>query len=372
MDPTTDLTRRQQIWLLDRQVEAIDHAVHDAIATTPQPKPSDSQARRIVEEKAGLSPFSLAAVRVATRILSPETAEAVERAMGYAPGSIHPMDGMPQHEALPHPDLGGLRLWEGTQPTDEGTIPVSVVGATLSAAFSLPGRDRLLLSRASGIDQTTLSRMTRGSCKGITRANLRILAHVLGLSPRVLGLEGPANVDPPTWRPDVRYVGREGHLAGRVTSAAQSGASAFGSYVVPLPRTASVEDASILELTEGMRQDSQDEGMAEETILGDAEAPRPHARIISPEEAGGRLTGISYVVDPNEGSALTVLGRMTARRFIAIASALDIPIEGPVASDDDAVAVDIRFIGDDAVAARGYAALTAPRPATRKRGFLRA
>lgn len=371
MDPTTDLTRRQQIWLLDRQVEAVDHAVHDVIVTTPQPKPSDSQARRAVEEKAGLSPFSLAAVRVATRIMSTETADAIEKAMGYAPGSIHPLDAVPSHDALPHPDLGGLRLWEAEQPTDEGTLPVSAVGATLSAAFSLPGRDRLLLSRASGIDQTTLSRMTRGSCKGVTRANLRVLAHVLGLSPRVLGLKGPANVDPPTWRPDVRYSDRQGHVTGPVTSNAQSGASAFGSYVVTMPQKKVVEDATVLELTDGMRHDQDEPVIVKETIIGESDMPPSHARIISPHEASGRLTGISYVVDPTEGSALTVLGRMTGRRFIAIATALDLPIEGRMESEDDAIAVDIRFIGDDATAARGYEALTAPRPRTRKLGFLR-
>lgn len=369
MDPTTDLTRRQQIWLLDRQMEAIDRAVHDAIATTPQPKPSDSQARRIVEEKAGIRPFSLAAVRVATRIMSSETADAIERAMGYSRGSIHPLDAVPPHDELPHPDLGGLRLWEGEQPIDEGTVPVSDVSETLTAAFSLPGRDRLLLSRASGIDQTALSRMTRGSCKGVTRANLRVLAHVLGLSPRVLGLEGPANVDPPTWRPDIRYMGHEGHVAGPVTTAAQSGASAFGSYVVPVSRTD--EDEPVLELTEGMRQKPDGEHDVEEMIVGEADAPPSHARIIDPSEASGRLTGISYVVDPVERSALTVLGRMTGRRFLAIANALDLPIEGTLGSDDDAVAVDIRFIGDDDVAARGYAALTAPRPVARKPWFLR-
>jgi hypothetical protein len=381
MDDRIGLTRRQVIWLLDRQVEGVDRAVADAIASTPQPKPSDSQARRIVEGRAGLVPFSLAAVRVATRLMTDETAERLESAMGYARSSIHPLDALPPHDSLPHPDLGGLRLWEGEQPEDEGSVDAERVAPILTAAFGLPGRDRLLLSRASGIDQTTLSRMTRGSCRGVTRANLRILAHVLGLSPRVFGLDGPANVDPPTARPDLRFAGPFTEQDGTVKASPSALLRSAGSYVLTrAPR-------GVLELTAPMREEpvvlaaphvaresgsdelpDLDRDDARSTPLDPSE-PRGHVRRIDPTDAKDLTTGLVFAVHPQGSSQFSLIGRMTTRRLEAIAGALDLPIDGPPPREGEAEVVDVHYVGDDAVAARAYAALTATMPAKRRRGW---
>jgi len=359
------------IWLLDRQVEGVDRAVTDTIASTPQPKPSDSQARRMLENEAGLMPFSLAAVRVATKLMSKETTEYIERAMGYARSSIHPIDALPPHDAIPHPDLGGLRLWEGEQPVDEGTIDAREVGPVLSAAFALPGRDRLLISRASGIDQTTLSRMTRGSCKGVTRANLRILAHVLGLSPRVLGLEGPANVDPPTARPDLRYAGPFAEPKGAIRADASALLCSSGSYVLPTRNRA--DALEILDLTDPLplrateaEESSPPHDATIATTSVEQNTPRGSVRRIHPVEAGRLTAGVVFAVDPEGGSRFSLVGRMTTERLNAIATALDMPVEGEAPGIDETETVEIQYVGDDAVAARAYAALIAMKPRKRK------
>jgi hypothetical protein len=371
MDALNDLTRRQQIWLLDRQVEGVDHAISETIAATPQPKPSDSQARRMLEKRAGLHPFSLAAVRVATRVMPKDATAAIERAMGYADASLHPLDALPPHETLAHPDLGGLRLWEGENPVDEGTVTTADVRSVLVAAFSLPGRDRLLLSRASGIDQTTLSRMTRGSCKGVTRANLRILAHVLGLSPRVLGLEGPANVDPATARPDLRFAGSFGPK-GTISVRTTGTLTGFGGYVMP-PRS---DDSSktVLELTDALPAERRNDGGTPtdtDAVRTRRSGPVPsigHVRIIRSEQAARYASGVSYIVLPEGGSNFAVVGRMTQWRLDAIARILGMPVEGRSAHQGETVVVDILYEGDDEVATRAYRALTSPA-AKKTRGW---
>lgn len=361
MDALNGLTRRQQIWLLDRQVEGVDHAIAETIATTPQPKPSDSQARRMLEKRAGLYAFSLAAVRVATRIMPNDMTSMIEHAMGYARASIHPLDALPHHDALCHPDLGGLRLWEGEQPVDEGTVATTEVGPTLAAAFALPGRDRVLLSRASGIDQTTLSRMTRGSCKGVTKANLRILAHVLGLSPRVLGLEGPANVDPPTARPDLRFA-ESFAPNGTVTTRTTGMLEGFGSYV--LPRMEKDAVATVLELTDELQLE---EKAVDQKPVQTAQPrtirmlqPQGHVRIVQAAQALLVRSGVRYVVRPEGGSTFAVVGRMTQWRLDAIARIVGMPVEGRTVHEGLNVVVDILYDGDDEIAKQAYAALTAP------------
>lgn len=362
MDPEMGLTRRQQIWLLDRQVEAVDRAVSDIVSRHPDL--SASAARRRLEQASGIPANALSANRVATRILDHPAVHGIELAMGFAPGSIHPLDALPPHDSLGHPDLEGLRLWEGARPSDEGSIPLADVEGVFDRVMSLPGRNLALVSRATGLDPTFISRMVAGSCRSVRKSSLRILAHSLGLAPKVFGLEGPANVDPPTLRPDLRYLPGSQTPAGGVTSSVKGGFD-LPRFLSRSTATASPED--VLDLTDPIA----DEPVPESGRDADAAPSRSqsnHVRRISRDEVDGRAAGIAYVVHPNGKSSLEIIGRMTDRRIVEIAAALGIEVEGERAGET--ALVDLAYHGDDATVARGYAAAIAPPPAKGRRRTL--
>lgn len=114
-----------------------------------------------------------------------------------------------------------------------------------------------------------------------------------------------------------------------------------------------------------MRPDQQDEEILELRDPIDDADPNRYARIVTSADADFSRAGIICMRNPHGGSTLRIHGRMTARRFreISLALRIDPCDERP---DDEAVVVDVCYVGDDEIVDSGYLALVAPRPRTRK------
>lgn len=213
--------------------------------------------------------------------------------------------------------------------------------------------------------------MTTGNCKGVTKSNLRILAHVLGLSPRVLGLEGSGNVDPPVARPDLRYEGGYANRIGTVTSGISILKDAYpGNRLIA--QEDAVDDVLVLTTTLVDTDASQPEDGAMTTFSTCRNGiEKGHARCVKYEDVLGRAAGVSFVVHPDGVSSLHVVGRMRASKIRSIARILELDIEGWLPEEGDDAIADIAFEGDDGLASKAYAELIAPRPKKRTRGLLR-
>lgn len=189
------LSRRQQLWMLDWQTSTVLDLVR-------------RRGRSELMKSAGLSSMHTSEVTLSSDPLSEAKAAAIEASEGLTPGSIQPYALVPEHDTLPVPNVDGLRVWEGSHgmhmPGD-ASMEGGIAGRALDGIMKARGVDNVSMARAAGMRYTDVAKYRRGG-QPISRSNAMRIAYSLGMPISVFGFEGGVPEDPEIRRPDLKEV----------------------------------------------------------------------------------------------------------------------------------------------------------------------
>jgi transcriptional regulator with XRE-family HTH domain len=187
------LSRRQQLWMLDWQTGTVLDLVR-------------RRGRAALMRSAGLSSMHTSRVTLSSDPLSEAKARAIEEAEGLTPGSVQPYLLVPEHDTLPVPDLGDLKVWEGGHalhmPGDP-SMDGAIAGKALDAVMTARRIDTSAMARAAGMRYTDVAKYRRGG-QPISIGNATRIAYCLGMPIGVFGFEGGVPGEPPVRRPDLK------------------------------------------------------------------------------------------------------------------------------------------------------------------------
>lgn len=189
MRPWERLTRRQQLWLLTHQAEAVRRA---RAGMTPS----------ILNRVLALSANALRAIEIEHAPMPDSVLGAMCSLSGWDASRFLPYHLVPPHDDLPEPDMSPLRLWEGP-PTPLGTarlLRVPHLSDIVDARLIELGSDRRRLALAANQRPSNLSHALstgRSSITSITR-----IAYALELPLSAFGIDGGVPLHPEIHRPD--------------------------------------------------------------------------------------------------------------------------------------------------------------------------
>lgn len=188
MERWETITRRQRLWILDRQRERVLELMSE--------HGSDAVAATLAIARSRLTPFSLS-----TAPLSPEQCTRLEKVYHLRAGHIQPFGELPSDDLLPALD-GPLTV---ADPTREGSaLPserAAVARASTAAAMAASGASMQHLLRATGMTASTLRRLLTSTRPSAFRADQALsLARAFGLPAWLFGTQDEPTETPPATR----------------------------------------------------------------------------------------------------------------------------------------------------------------------------